>query len=217
MDITTATPREIDSALAEIYTLLYSVWDRIDSVEKFIEDQEKGLAKAQAGDHSYSLYTQEGLDRLQAQRADLQAEANEILAEASPYEDEYVRRGRWSRFYLVTNNGGHIHSSRSCSTCFPTTRFGWLPEYSGQDEAGAMEALANQAHMLCSVCFPNAPVEWTKKRPAADECEGSGQYIDRNLPHRVGYYTGNWAECPHCHDRVTVTKGLKFRKHKRPS
>lgn len=65
----------------------------------------------------------------------------------------------WSRFFLVTSSSGHVHSSMSCSTCRPTTRFGWLPSLSGQDEA---EAVAELGPTLCTVCFPSAPVEFTE-------------------------------------------------------
>lgn len=64
----------------------------------------------------------------------------------------------WSRFFLVTNNNGHIHSSMNCSTCFATTQFGWLPQLSGLTEA---EAVADQGEILCSICFPTAPIAWT--------------------------------------------------------
>ena len=64
----------------------------------------------------------------------------------------------WSRFFLVTNKGGHIHRSLICSTCRPTTRFGWLPELSGLSEADAVDEYGS---ILCSVCFPDAPVDWT--------------------------------------------------------
>lgn len=145
-------------------------------------------------------------------RADeIAVEASNILAETRPYEAEYRRRP-WSRFFLVNNSGGHIHSSTHCSTCFPTTRFGWLPEFSGQTEA---EAVAKHGAILCTVCYPTAPVEWTDRRDDS-VCEGSGDYYDHEQPHRVGYYSGNWATCQGCKTRQTVTKAGKIRKHKKP-
>ncbi len=63
----------------------------------------------------------------------------------------------WSRYFLVTSSSGHIHSSLHCSTCRPTTTFGWLPELSGRDEAQAVDACGPT---LCSVCFPEAPLDW---------------------------------------------------------
>lgn len=73
----------------------------------------------------------------------------------------------WSRFFLVTSSPGHVHSSMYCSTCYPSTRYGWLPEMSGQSEA---EAVAEFGPTLCTVCFPSAPVTWTegKKLTAAE-------------------------------------------------
>lgn len=80
---------------------------------------------------------------IQAQIADL----NEVF-NAAP----------WTRFFLVTNNNGHIHHTMHCSTTYPTTGWAWNPELSGQTEVEAVEALGE---ILCSVCFPSAPVAWT--------------------------------------------------------
>ena len=77
---------------------------------------------------------------------------NEILALEKTYTG-------WSRFFLVTSSAGHIHSSMHCSTCRPTTRYGWLPQYSGKDED---EAVTELGPTLCTVCFPSAPIEWTE-------------------------------------------------------
>lgn len=72
----------------------------------------------------------------------------------------------WSRFFLVTSSAGHVHSSTCCSTCRPTTRYGWLPQLSGQTEAQAVSELGPT---LCTICFPSAPLDWTsgKKLTAA--------------------------------------------------
>lgn len=70
---------------------------------------------------------------------------------------EYASR-RWTRAYLVT--GGHLHSSTACSSCYPTTRFFFLPEFSGATEAEIVEAAGERA---CTVCFPDAPVDVLKK------------------------------------------------------
>jgi hypothetical protein len=43
-----------------------------------------------------------------------------------------------------------------CSSCRPTTTYGWLPDLSGKTEN---EAVAAHGPALCSVCFPTAPVE----------------------------------------------------------
>lgn len=96
------------------------------------------------------------LDEVNARLDELQAQAD---------EQEALYTG-WSRFFLVTSSAGHVHSSMHCSTCRPTTQYGWLPELSGKDEAAAVDELGPT---LCTVCFPSAPVEWTegKKLTAA--------------------------------------------------
>lgn len=96
-------------------------------------------------------------------------EATAKLAEATATlktaESHY---GGWSRFFLVQNTNGHIHSSMHCSTCRWDTSFGWLTELSGLTEA---EAVEEYGEILCSICFPSAPVEWTtgtNKKVAAE-------------------------------------------------
>lgn len=88
--------------------------------------------------------------------SELREEVTRIKAEIDSLEGAYAG---WSRFFLVVSSAGHIHSSRSCSSCRPTTRFGWLPQISGKDEAAAVRECGET---LCSVCFPNAPTAWTQ-------------------------------------------------------
>jgi hypothetical protein len=117
---------------------------------------------------------------------------------------EFTRRGGWTRFFLVP--GGHIHSSMECSTCYPTTQFGWLPALSGLTEADAVTA---HGTLLCSVCFPDAPVEWTiKAKPAG--CAGKIPVAG------TARCTGHtfYAECPECETRQIVTASGVLRKHK---
>lgn len=78
----------------------------------------------------------------------------------------WSHHGRWSRFFLVTNTNGHIHSSLNCSTCRWDTDLTWLPTLSGLTEAEAVEA---HGAILCSVCFPSAPVEWTNGTSRASQ------------------------------------------------
>jgi hypothetical protein len=66
----------------------------------------------------------------------------------------------WERYYLVTNAGGHVHSSTSCSTCRYSTQFMWLTELSGTSAEALVEMAGERA---CTVCFPNAPVDVTKR------------------------------------------------------
>jgi hypothetical protein len=79
-------------------------------------------------------------------------------AAVADFETENDKYEGWSRFFLVLNNNGHIHSTMTCHTCFVDTDFSWLYKLSGLTEAEAVEA---HGEILCSVCFPSAPVEWT--------------------------------------------------------
>ncbi len=87
-------------------------------------------------------------------------EFNERTAALAEIEAKITERNQayrgWSRFFLVTSSKGHIHSSMHCSTCRPTTTYGWLPMLSGRTEA---DCVAEFGPALCSVCYPSAPVE----------------------------------------------------------
>lgn len=81
----------------------------------------------------------------------------QISIEALPYENEYVRRGRWNRVFLATSSNGHAHNGMECSTCHHgeyRTGFAWLIQYSGKDEA---EIVADAGERACTTCYPSAP------------------------------------------------------------
>jgi hypothetical protein len=62
----------------------------------------------------------------------------------------------WTRAFLVLASNGHVHKSQDCSTCFPTTRYNWLVQYSNDDENTIVEDAGQDA---CTVCYPSAPAE----------------------------------------------------------
>lgn len=134
------TPPEIDTRLAEQHQRLGRAFQTL-AFYKGQEDKGRTL----------SAYDQRYVD-------EARAEYHAALDEIRPLDDEFATRGGWSRFFLVQNSGGHIHSSMECHTCYADTQYAWLPSVSGQTEA---EAVAEFGEILCSVCFPTAPVEWT--------------------------------------------------------
>ena len=142
-----------------------------------------------------------------------QAAVNEVTVKIDALEalhDEH----QWSRFFLVNNTNGHIHSSMSCSTCNWRTSFSWLPTLSGLTEKDAVDA---HGCILCSVCFPSAPTEWTVgnvKEADPNQCPGSGtgEYSDYR---RTGYNGTGRGFCKHCNEFVSVTTTGKMRKHKK--
>jgi len=62
----------------------------------------------------------------------------------------------WTRAFLVLASNGHVHSSMDCNTCFPTTRYNWLIQYSNDDEKTIVEDAGKDA---CTICYPSAPAE----------------------------------------------------------
>lgn len=150
MDLTTATPVEVDTALSAIYDRLATPTARLQAARK----DHAWAVKTLAAPRTY--LTQDDVDKRAASVARLQAECEAILAECDPLDAEFDRRGGWTRAFLVLASNGHIHRSMHCGTCFPTTQYGWLPSLSGHDEAEIVDAAGADA---CTVCYPSAPVE----------------------------------------------------------
>lgn len=234
MDIATASPREIDTRLAalasEHATLSAGLAAAIDRVHSLLGERARYVGRnrkdwptttpqaLEALDHK--LADQDGFasapwDRRPAEDVhrriqELRAAAREIDAEADTLGAEFDRRP-WSRFFWVQNNNGHVHSSRSCSTCYPTTQFGWTPQLSGKTEA---DAVAELGPLLCTVCFPSAPVEWTIGKPPPPRCEGSGKAPMPGTVRRR--YPTNQGNCPTCRTRQSLTTSATIRAHKPP-
>jgi len=221
MNITTATPVEIDTVLAKI-------WTRIATVEAEIKGYEKqGREALKCIRHGYTGY-QGILDRSQAKIAELEAQLPALEAEANPYEAEFVRRGGWTRAFLCTSNNGHVHKDRNCSTTRLRTQFVWLIDYSGKDEA---EVVADAGCIACTVCYPSAPVDVLarptkifaspeakakaeKEAAKPADCDGSSTWDYPRETARLGYYSGNYGVCSHCNQNITVSSTGKMRKHK---
>jgi hypothetical protein len=83
---------------------------------------------------------------------DTETAIEKLIDETQPFEREYSRRSGWSRYYRVTSStGGHVHRSMHCSTCYPTTVYGWLPNLSGKGQDEAVDSYGSE---MCSHCFP---------------------------------------------------------------
>jgi hypothetical protein len=167
-----------------------------------VETEQAYRAKVADGGFKSWDRAEERLAAIDAARAKIDA----IEAAEGPLQDEYWA-SPWSRFFLVIGAGGHIHRDMGCSTCHPTTAFGWLPQLSGLTEADAVD---DQGTRLCSVCFPSAPVEWTlglAKQEDPNKCPGSGAPAD---------LSGRYATCPVCGSYVSASssRGTTPRHHK---
>lgn len=169
--LTRSTIIDIDTQLAEIWRQQNRAADRIAQAEdgiRYTAGQKRdyrthawsgSLIEAQSTVEALAAVTENVTYRThEAQRALDAVEEAETLyrlarAAAEPLEATYAEY-RWSRFFIVNNTNGHVHSSMHCTTCFVTTAFGWLPELSGGTEEEMVEQFGETA---CTVCFPSAP------------------------------------------------------------
>lgn len=236
-DLTTMTPQAFDEALAAIYTTHAKNLSRLDSamgsLHRAAGDRRQGYgrrahwglsdneaearAEERADDDSTMLHIRKDAERALETLQQAREAVAATTAQIEERDDVFRARGGWSRFFLVENTNGHIHSSMHCSTCRPTTQFSWLPTVSGKTEK---EAVSEHGPMLCTVCFPSAPLEWTnywekeEERKQAESCPGSGTFDWVEGTTRFGYAAGNGGTCSHCNGYAAATSSRKIRKHK---
>lgn len=223
MDLTTATPVEIDTELSRLHSEAFPFRQAIEASRTAIHHLVRGTEGKQALDLGTYQATEERarkladelprkLRSLDAARADLAP----LAAAEAPLDAEYVARGRWSRFFLVTSSdGGHIHSSMDCGTCNFRTQYAWYPEFSGMTmtEAIAEWDKRGSSEILCTVCFPDAPVARQVAQIPDTQCSGSGTWDYDRKTARLRYAYGNAATCNQCSQRITVSSTGKMRKH----
>ena len=137
------TPQIVDTALANAHSAANAIKSAIAQKKYYIKDYEKSSV-------SYKAIS---IAKLEVDIAKLEAELAPVSAEIASLNAQYTG---WTRAFLVANGNGHVHTSMGCGTCYITTQFMWLPEWSGKDEAEIIDAAGSSA---CTVCFPNAPVE----------------------------------------------------------
>lgn len=151
------TPVGVDLRLADIYGEMYKVKANLSSAEEAVAKYTKMLdpKSAMFKQRNVDSYTRM-LTNMESKIVSLEEEIAGLEKQAEPFEKQWEENGRWSRAFLVTNGNGHVHKTRNCSTCYPTTEFVWLPQYSGQSEDLIVEEAGSSA---CTICFPSSPVE----------------------------------------------------------
>lgn len=209
MDLFTATPAQIDQAVAEIEQRRYAVLDKAN-------DKKRALRSHQALRNPQASI----IEQINIEITEIKIQASTIRAELAPYDEEFTRRGGWTRYFHVE----HLHTSAYCPSFRPTTRIGWMPDYSGLETADMIEAAGD---MVCTKCVPDAPVagkrptipelaaEWDKAH-ADDTCPGSGTNDWADGKVRTGFISGNGGRCTHCGNSVSNTSrhSRVIRKHK---
>jgi hypothetical protein len=150
-DLTTASPVGIDTEIARLSEELADVEAQIARLNERIANKvTRSHTQLHADRYVAMNYQAQDIVALH----DAVAAAQDFADELRPLHAEYIRRGRWNRYFLVQNANGHVHRSTSCGTCFATTSYAWLFELSDQPVAEMVEEWGEQA---CSLCFPEAP------------------------------------------------------------
>ena len=143
-------PPQIDAVLAKLSNAAAIERSKIAREEKAIADIESGKRRVNFGTTAESV-----IEAAHKRIAEYQEALDAVREKIAPITEEFDSRGGWTRFFVTTGSNPHVHSSRSCSTCYPTTQFGWLTDNSGMDEDEIVELAGDEA---CTVCFPTAPV-----------------------------------------------------------
>lgn len=161
-DLSSHTPVDIDTTLAEIYEQRAQILAPLGWREDDANRKRVAAEKAEAEEERYEgqrEYLNRVAEEAEAKVAELWEAADAKTLEARPYEAEFKARGGWTRAFLTTSANGHVHSSMHCSTCNRDgniTRFAWMTDYSGADEAAIVEDAGERA---CTTCYPSAPVD----------------------------------------------------------
>ncbi len=141
---------KIDTELSELHNQRWAIISKIESAEDSLKFYQKHYPTRIGEIAKY-----EG--KIYIFKADLRKVNGQIRDLDAIYDQD-----PWTRAFLVVNNNGHVHSSLDCSTCFPTTRYQWLIQYSNDDENTIVEDAGQDA---CTICYPSAPAE-TLNRPS---------------------------------------------------
>ena len=144
MSVTKEFAVKIDTELSELhnkrFNLLFDLESAIDT-KKF-----------------YEKHYPTRVDEITKQESKIESARKKIFEVGCQILDlnEIYDQDPWTRAFLVLASNGHVHSSMDCNTCFPTTRYNWLVQYSNDDENTIVEDAGQDA---CTICYPSAPAE----------------------------------------------------------
>ena len=144
MAVTKEFAVKIDTELSSWYDKRWGLVAKLESAE----DTKKFYEK------HYPTRVEE-IEKALEKIANLKLEIGKINIEIAKLNAIY-KQDPWTRAFLVLASNGHVHSSMDCNTCFPTTRYNWLIQYSNDDEKTIVEDAGQDA---CTICYPSAPAE----------------------------------------------------------
>jgi hypothetical protein len=144
MSVTKEFAVKIDTELSSWYNKRWDLISKLESAEDSVKFYEKH--------YPTSLEKiQESLEKVAKIKSEIVKVNIEIKKLNAIYDQD-----PWTRAFLVLASNGHVHSSMDCSTCFSTTRYNWLIQYSNDDENTIVEDAGQDA---CTICYPSAPAE----------------------------------------------------------
>jgi len=144
MSVTKEFAVKIDTELSSWYD---KRWDLVSKLESAYETKK-------FYDRHYP-YQVEEIAKIQTEIDSIKSKISVVNVEINKLNAIY-NQDPWTRAFLVINSNGHVHSSMDCSTCFATTRYNWLVQYSNDDEKTIVEDAGQDA---CTVCYPSAPAD----------------------------------------------------------
>lgn len=180
----TQTPVEVDTQLAKVYGEYYSEMMKIrvhqDRLQESRKRYDKGVERKTA---SYNLESMsKDITYYEEAIVEAQAKMETHQKKMDVYDGEFERRGGWTRAFWVANSGGHVHRSMQCSTCYPTTNFQWLTDYSGKEEN---EIVGDAGDRACTVCYSSAPVDLLRRPSKINDPEKEAARKVRDEKKRV--------------------------------
>lgn len=144
----------VDTELADLYDQIWVINSQIRTMRADMKSYEKSSFASFDQKNEYAKKILNKCAMLLEKRMPLNARVEEL--------DAAYNLDPWTRAFLVINSNGHVHSSMACTTCFSTTRYNWLVQYSNDNEA---TIVADAGQDACTVCYPTAPAE-TLNRPS---------------------------------------------------
>lgn len=135
---------KIDTELSALHNKRWDIIGKLESAQDSVKFYQKHYPSRTESITEYENKVEAIKEQLFKVNAEIRA-LNEI------YDQD-----PWTRAFLVINSNGHVHSSMDCSTCFATTRYQWLIQYSNDDENTIVEDAGKDA---CTICYPSAPAE----------------------------------------------------------
>lgn len=148
MSVTKEYAVAVDTELADLYDRIWSIDAQIETFRDDVKSVESSRWLNDTEKQKRFSYYANQIDELLIKRAPLKDRVRDL--------NKIYILDPWTRAFLVINSNGHVHSSMTCNTCFDSTRYTWLVQYSNDDEA---TIVSDAGETACTICYPSAPAD----------------------------------------------------------